>query len=215
MLKKQEHDVITHQQELFRIIRDEKILKYFDSKNYGYILKFLRKGPMTKDDLEIAFKEEDEEKSTTSLYRYLQQLGKAGLVIQGGKRISTDEEGQTRVQTLFMRTSKIFFIDIALDPTDREKINNIVRTIKFLLEQRASNKICSEVALNALITKLHQRRQEVLEETLTAINGSNLDLFAALNWLDAFNVLDIAFWVVLLTEGSVWQKDLATCFTEK
>ncbi|MFX0114548.1 MAG: hypothetical protein ACFFB3_08370 [Candidatus Hodarchaeota archaeon] len=215
MSKTQEHDVITHQQDPFRIIRDEKILKYFDSKNYSLILKFLRKGPMTKDDLEIAFKEADEEKSTTSLYRYLQQLGKAGLVIQGGKRISTDEEGHTRVQTLFLRTSKIFFIDIALDTKDREKTHNIVRTIKFLLGQRSSNKTCSEGALNALITKLHQRRQEVLEETLTTINGSSLDFFATLDWQDAFNVLDIAFWVILITEGSVWQEDLATCFTEK
>ena len=73
-------DVITYTQPIVKVIEDEKAIDVMKDTNLIPVLRFLRKGPMTINDLVDIFKKKGDQKSDKTIYRYLQAPVKAKLV---------------------------------------------------------------------------------------------------------------------------------------
>ncbi|MHA1591754.1 MAG: hypothetical protein ACTSUP_04730 [Candidatus Heimdallarchaeaceae archaeon] len=110
-------------QEEVRVIRDPKLVKIFYDESYAPIFWVLRAGPMTVKDIENKYNKavkskgserglskkelEKLERSDKSIYRYIKELSKAGLVAPVGHRVVL---GKTATEILYVRTAKIFYL---------------------------------------------------------------------------------------------------------
>ncbi|MCK4972602.1 MAG: hypothetical protein KAS52_04720 [Candidatus Heimdallarchaeota archaeon] len=122
-------------QEEVRVIRDPKLVKIFYDESYGPIFWVLRSGPMTVKDIEHKYNKvvkskglerglgkkdlEKLERSDKSIYRYIKELTKAGLVAPAGHRVVL---GKTATEILYVRTAKIFYLKNLEDDNWRCKI---------------------------------------------------------------------------------------------
>ena len=121
-------------QEEVRVIRDPILVKIFYDESYAPIFWVLRAGPMTVKEIEIEYnkavmregkerglsekqlKELKLERSDKSIYRYIKELTKNGLVAPVGHRVVL---GKTATEILYARTSKIFHLKTQEDDSWR------------------------------------------------------------------------------------------------
>jgi hypothetical protein len=110
-------------QEEVRVVRDPKLVKIFYDESYAPIFWVLRSVPMTVKDIENKYNEivktkgserglskkelENLERSDKSIYRYIKELTKIGLVAPAGHRVVM---GKTATEILYVRTAKIFYL---------------------------------------------------------------------------------------------------------
>lgn len=106
------------------IVIDQK--KQFDllylsknEKKYSPILHVLRDGPLTLKELEYKYNAiADEPKKKNTIYSYVQDLEKAGLVTKAGQRISP---GHTFCEWLYDRTATLFYPVLVTDEYFKSK----------------------------------------------------------------------------------------------
>ena len=137
-------DYINYEEKAILILDDEDAWKLMGDSRYSPILVALRIGPLTVKDLEVEYnklvlkgidnlslgskdKKELAEKTRRkgkTLYKYLAQLEKAGLIVQAGKRIKM---GQTATETLYGRTAKLFYY------SDKRKLSKLTESVKKII----------------------------------------------------------------------------------
>ncbi|MHA2233508.1 MAG: hypothetical protein ACXAB4_13580, partial [Candidatus Hodarchaeales archaeon] len=183
-------DAITYQPQALKVVREANALQLLEDENLRLVLRLLRKQnqPMTVKELETSFGEEAEVKSDKTIYRYINKLEKAELVVQAGKRMFTDEKKKIRTQTLYARTAKIFLPDYGEDTkkhysSEEDKLKEqIVKMVGVLIGNKYGldrSKI-SEDCLNALLHELGQQKSkltiELLESSLEELDELTADL---------------------------------------
>ena len=146
-------DVVTYRQKVIRVITDEETGNNFQDENLMLVLKFLRKGPMTIQDLEAAFRTAGYEKSEKTIYRYLHKLVQAGLVAKAGKRITSIQEDNLTSQTLYSRSAKVFFENYSKEEKEKPEVRKgkqIHDVGRLLLSQLFNNKKGSQDCFHTL-----------------------------------------------------------------
>ncbi|MFX0114518.1 MAG: hypothetical protein ACFFB3_08215 [Candidatus Hodarchaeota archaeon] len=216
-------DAITYFPEALRIIKDKKALKLLKDENLRLVLKFLRnnKQPMTVKELERAFKEKAKLKSDKTIYRYLNKLEKADLVVQAGKRIFTDEKKKIRTQTLYSRTAKIFLPDYSaekaqsLTPEEKRMKNKALNAIATLVARQYgfSQNREDEDCLNELVIRILDRKSALMIEMVRASNEELDGLTSDLDIDEVNNILEKASIIALVCEKNEWNKELLKCFS--
>jgi hypothetical protein len=129
------------------IVIDQK--KQFDllylpknAKKYSPILYVLRDGPLTLKELEYKYNTiADEPKKKNTIYSYVQDLEKGGLVTKAGQRISP---GHTFCELLYDRTATIFYPVLVTDEFFKSKeataaLEQTRNLLSLYLEQPAPN----------------------------------------------------------------------------
>ncbi|MFW9929922.1 MAG: hypothetical protein ACFFD1_11065 [Candidatus Thorarchaeota archaeon] len=133
-------DSIIKHPEFIKVFKDEDRIKILHDENYHSVIGFLRKGPMTIDNLYTAFKEKGNEKSEKTIYRYLKQLKDSSIVELVGTRTSENESGDIKVENLYGRTASIFYFLYDTDEMckndacEREAFDKIGQTLEILLK---------------------------------------------------------------------------------
>lgn len=217
-------DAVTYQPQAMMVVRDEHALELLEDDNLRLILRLLRKQnrPMTVKELEMSFGEEAEVKSDKTIYRYINRLEKAELVVQAGKRMFTDEKNKIRTQTLYARTAKIFLPDYGEDKkkclsSEEQKLKEqSVRMIGVLIGNNhgLDKSKMSEDCLNALLHELSQRKSkltvELLENSLEELDELTTDLD-----LDQITkITDMASLLALLIGNNDWKNKLLDCYSK-
>lgn len=110
-------DVVTVKEDFYKIIKDPKNAQFLYDENLSMMIIALRKGPLTIEEIMEYYKENENEKALKTIYRYIKQLQEAGLVIEAGKRIYTDEINRNKSATIYSRTAKVFFDKTRKDET--------------------------------------------------------------------------------------------------
>ena len=219
-------DVISYEEQLFKVLKDEKKLKLFENKNLAYLLKFLRdfQRPMTVKDLQEAFKEESRisgnislSKSDKTIYRYLNNLEKAGLVVQAGVRMYPDK---TKSQTLYGRPAKIFLPDYSaiervISPKTKDEEYGIAKGVEILIRNYFGYEKTpkSEERINELI---HRFTRDFYDRKIQLVEKSAGEIDEVLRDLDPRFQIDTIFsnacTFILLSENNNWQKAIKDCF---
>ncbi len=115
-------DVLTYKPKHVQVLVDEKQIQLIRDPQYNIIVRVLREGPMTVQEITEKYNKiiqkactidgkleeillEKKQRSEKSIYRYLKDLQKVGLLTVAGQRVII---GQTATQKLWSRTAKIF-----------------------------------------------------------------------------------------------------------
>jgi hypothetical protein len=186
--------MVTYEPPSVKVIRDTEVINLFYIPNYYVIIIALRKGPMTVRDLEQAFKEEArkheglEPRSDKSIYRYIKDLEKAGLVVPAGQRVVS---GKMVTETLFARTGQIFLLfrtkpDWWLTKQGATVAKRIGRLLTFLLD----GKMPPVPALQQLLKQFEESRQNFLERLAKQGDKKVLETLASSTITEHFRVED-------------------------
>ena len=207
-------DIITNQQKLVQVLSGKMIEEVLEDDNHRYLLHFLFEGPLTVEELKIAFRNSGNEKSDKTIYRYLNKLKKAGLVIEAGKRIYTDKENQIKTQTLFSRIAKVIFTPFNKVDRDPELKRKALEITSLMLKERLqlknnANLNCLQEKIDTLVISKHKAIADYFKETE---NEDVLELVQTMDIAELYPILDIASWILLFSEKPEMVKQLTECF---
>jgi len=205
-------NVVTFKQKSVIIIRDKETLELFKDENLGYVLKFLRKEPMTIGDLEAAFRKVGIEKSDKSIYRYLHKLLQVKLVAKAGKRITSKASDNLTSETIYTR-SAIAFITVApvAEPGSENKGHNPVWEATRLLLSEHFGKNAAEKEFVKFANKLDKDRDELVVNLFENATEETLEKVAQLDYLGISFLLQYIGWLAIIPEKDI-AKDLEQIF---
>ena len=162
-------DIITYKQKIVTVL-DENVRAQIDSdENYHLIIKVLRKGPMTVNDLVEEFERHNMKKSDKSIYRYLKELIDLKLVARAGKRIKSIDEKDLQSETIYIRTAKIFLtmgLKHKAKKIGKEKVEKLFEAIFHLLQTKYGDRITSSEGIKDLLTHFDEVKEKIIVELL-------------------------------------------------
>ncbi|MFX0139401.1 MAG: hypothetical protein ACFFDN_37520 [Candidatus Hodarchaeota archaeon] len=186
-------DEIYYEPISFKILTHKEYKKYFLNNNYYFIIKLVKDGYLTVSEIHKEYPVEiEKKKSKNTIYRYIQELIKAGILSEVGRRIQSN---QISTQILYGLNAKFILINNnAVNIWRSERGNVIADTIRIMLHRHLNNKSpelspfiefllkidennthMQKQLLEQVITKLEsteipQNEKEILEQILKGIN---------------------------------------------
>ncbi|NHJ85641.1 MAG: hypothetical protein FK734_09280 [Asgard group archaeon] len=209
-------DVITYNQLFLKNVTDVNVAKYFYDENYLTILKLLRNGPATIDDMDEAYKQSNNPKSNKTLYRYIKTLEEDGLIVEAGKRIITDDNNKNRSVTIYMRTAKVFmdFTHLTDSKIISDTRNKQYNTMKLILEKAIEDKEIIIEKFSKFIVNIYSKGLNQLEEITEKHKINLLELLGDCEFFEISNFIDDIVWLILLVSSDI-KSDLLDCFEDK
>ena len=209
-------DIITNKQKIVQVFIEADVEELLSDNNHRSLLHFLFKGPLTVEELEIAFEDSGNEKSDKTIYRYLNKLKKAGLVIEAGKRIFSDQDNQIKTKTLFSRVAKIIFTPISRFAGDKNLEQRALEVTNILLKERLGFK---ELADSKCLLNNLNEIMEIKKQTISNIfdNIDNPELLKMVEEFDIhelYPILDYLGWILLSIEKPEMIKNFNNCYTK-
>lgn len=204
-------EAITYKQKPVKIIKDQETLKIFHDENLMTVLKFLKKGPCSIQDLVDKFKKNDDEKSDKTIYRYLHKLIQVKLVAKAGKRVTSNEDDIIS-ETIYMRSAKAF---ITVYPMDERECKGgeecpVWEAIRSLIgpffDGQGDKKSFSELA-----SKLDRDIDNLIIEMFENADDETLDKIADLDWSGINHVMQFAGWLAINSKMDI-RKELEKVF---
>ena len=205
-------EVITYRQKPVKIIRDLDTLEFFRDENLMRVIKFLRNGPMSIQDLEKAFKEVGDEKSDKTIYRYLHKLIQAKLVAKAGKRVTSANEDDLISETIYLRTAKAF---ITITPIDLRECQGgpecaVWEVTRLLMGQLLGNTGDPD-KFSKFASNLDKEKDELVIKLFENADDETLDKIADLDWSGINHVLQFAGWLAISNQIDI-PADLRKCY---
>ncbi|NHJ04840.1 MAG: ArsR family transcriptional regulator [Candidatus Heimdallarchaeota archaeon] len=207
-------DIITNQQKLIQVMTGKMIEEALEDDNHRYLLHYLFQGPLTVEELKIAFKQAGNEKSDKTIYRYLNKLKKAGLVIEAGKRIYTDKDNQIKTQTLFSRIAKVIFTPFSKTDRDPDLKKKSLKITSLILKEKLGQK--GNADLNCLQNKIddiiYTKQESIASYFQDTDNSEIITLIQTMDIAELYPILDIASWILLFIEKPEIINQILDCF---
>ncbi|MHA1759454.1 MAG: ArsR family transcriptional regulator [Candidatus Heimdallarchaeota archaeon] len=209
-------DIITNKQKIVQVLSGNEVEELLSDNNHRNLLHFLFKGPLTVEELEIAFHDSGNEKSDKTIYRYLNKLKKAGLVIEAGKRIFSDQNNQIKTQTLFSRVAKIIFTPISRFDGDKNLEKRALEVTNILLKERLGhNKLAESKCLLTNINQVMEMKKKIVSDIFENIkNPKVLDMVEEFDIHELYPILDYLGWILVSIEQPQVLKDINKCYTK-
>ncbi|HUT80746.1 MAG TPA: helix-turn-helix domain-containing protein [Candidatus Bathyarchaeia archaeon] len=209
----QVQDVITYNQKVAKNITDKEVAQCFYDNDYSILLKFLRTGPKTIKEIEEYYKLEGNEKSDKTIYRYISTLSDAGLVVEAGKRIYTDDEFKNKSLTIYMRTAKVFndlTKEMRSDMTKDKKFKRGYEAFRILLDLSDENKSFNEDCIAKIIEKVYIDGIDLASSLMEKVDEKIFDLLEGYDFGDVNDFILNTAWLLMIHKND-FKKILDEC----
>ena len=215
--------VITEEDEFEDTIKDDKtgkdkiikrkVVELINDKKLFPIINVLRSGPLTIKEIKKGYDElVGKPKKEMTIYRYVKQLEKGGLVVQAGRRV---EMNKTATEILYSRTGKIFYnIDLSKDYWGTIKSKKVLEILKGMLAIYPKFKISSDENLRDLVTKLYALINTEVAKLLEESSEKIPDLFANKTYDEISKTINILQLFVLLSNPEIYEEEWKRIFIE-
>ncbi len=212
-------------QEGFKIIEGVEAIEFFSDSNYKMVLTILRDKPMSVKEITKKYNQIIEEKSKQlkwtkkekenrlrtdkTLYRYIKDLLRVGLVVQAGQRVVI---GRTITEALFSRSALIFYSDEGSIEWWRSKAGDeVIETTAELLELYLEIPKPSLDCLKGIVTKIVEYNQteffnvfenkvERAKKVVYSSEGPEIDR--------AIRIVDL---ILTILKSAEYEKELKDC----
>ncbi|MBD3190708.1 MAG: hypothetical protein GF308_08685 [Candidatus Heimdallarchaeota archaeon] len=205
-----EQDAIVYKEQLIKRIEDPEALNLLEEDNYSDLMDYLLAGPMTFNDIKRAFEEDDNPKSNKTIYGYLHDLRKGGLVMEAGRRVITKENQRMKTLTLYARTARVYYG--AIDMEERESLTKLLFQIFSHLFGTAIN---MDTKSNDCLKKLYDEFTEQKRHDTGIMNDQAneelWDLLGELSVREAKYVIDIACIFSFIFKKEEFREKLIDC----
>ncbi len=207
-------DIITNEQQLVKVLSELSVENVLDDNNHRFLLHFLVKQPLTVDEIKIEFKKSGNDKSDKTIYRYLKKLKRAGLVIEAGKRIFTDNKNQIKTQTLFARVAKIIFTPQGKTDSNPKLKQTSLKITSMLLKDRLNLRSDADLdCIQKQVDNIAKVKNELISDHFQSSKNSELmGLIQTMDIYELYPILDTVSWILLLNENPDAVKEIIKCF---
>ncbi|MHA1155804.1 MAG: winged helix-turn-helix domain-containing protein [Candidatus Heimdallarchaeota archaeon] len=207
-------DIITNEQQLVKVLSELSVENVLDDNNHRFLLHFLVKQPLTVDEIKIEFKKSGNDKSDKTIYRYLKKLKRAGLVIEAGKRIFTDNKNQIKTQTLFARVAKIIFTPQGKTDSNPKLKQTSLKITSMLLKDRLNLRSDADLdCIQKQVDNITKVKNELISDHFQSSKNSELmGLIQTMDIYELYPILDTVSWILLLNENPDAVKEIIKCF---
>ena len=201
-------DLISFTPKAFMVI-DQK--KQFDllyhpkhEKKYSPVLRVLREGPLTLKELEYKYNAVvDEPKKKNTIYSYVQDLEKVGLVTKCGQRITP---GHTFCEWLYNRSAVLFYPVIFSEDTFKTKrfanaIENMQKVISLY-----SDKTPTVNKLRETLFSIYRDSQKKVGDIFTAYSDEIAEIMGDVQFRQLDRICTILEMVMALSKFSEQSK---------
>jgi len=195
-------DVVTYNQEILKVIDDDKTAKVIQDENLFPVLKYLQEGPKTINDLVDIFKKSGDEKSDKTIYRYLHTLIKAKLVAKAGKRIISITEDELKSETLYIRTAKVFIFPEALKHLKENYEKGfcpVFDAARLLLKPVVDGKTLDSDCFQKFLFNIDRQRDDIIVDLFKDLDDKTIREINALKWRELEYCLNYSSWAALAT----------------
>ena len=209
----QVQDVVTYQQKITHNITDKEVAQYFYDKDYGILLTFLRTGPKTIKEIEEEYTEKGNEKSDKTIYRYIKTLEEAGLVVEGGKRIYTDEQHKNKSLSIYVRTAKVFIDqteEMQAKDEKKKKAKDTYQTYKILLDYLDEDKTFTVECVEEILNRIYQEGQDRVSELIEKADDKLFELLKDHTFSDINDIMLNLAWIIMIYKED-FKKILTDC----
>ncbi|MHA1222861.1 MAG: hypothetical protein ACTSSG_11770 [Candidatus Heimdallarchaeaceae archaeon] len=205
--KREFDDFITYERKSVLVIQDEKLVSTLEDEKYKIILLCLRDGPhtlreITKKHNDISSKRKEE----ITIYRYLIDLIKAGLVIQAGKRVL---RGKIATETLYDRVATVYYPVIISEEFWKRPENAIyVEKLSRILELFTNKEKIRRGSVQKLLRKIYSVSESTVSRFLEERTKEISELFKNDSFSDTDIVLRAFDFIAVLNFYPEMQKEL-------
>lgn len=192
--KDKEYDRVLTEDKINSLIKKEKFSKEDD--------KLIR-------DVLLLYKLDHHKKSDKTIYRYINELTQAGLLIKAGQRVIT---GKTATETLFARKAKIFLIrQQAHDTWQCDECKSTLEKVGALIglsKNMEQPKVDSLAKLMSKMDMFHENEQIRLFEQN---DKEVLRIIKDCNFKETSHILDTFKIIYLLMNSQEFKEELEDC----
>ncbi len=210
-------DIVKYEPIPFMIVTDDESNAYFWSNmNHSLIIRILRQGPQTLRDIVLNFNEiakEDtlyDEKSETTIYRYVKALEDAGLVTPAGRRVFY---GKTATEILYARTARVFqtwALPLSYWHSDRGR--KLFSRIYAALSKVYPNHKTLKKCLSDYIYKFEQARDLEFNAVLEKLDKEEVELITEGDWWEISQVIRFTGTFGVILNQPELLEELVKCF---
>ncbi|MFW9920082.1 MAG: winged helix-turn-helix domain-containing protein [Candidatus Thorarchaeota archaeon] len=214
--KKDYEDMIRYEPVPILVLTKEDANQVLWDLNYNAIVRILRQGPMTLNEIVEEFNETAKkdnlikDKASTTIYRYVKTLEDVGLVTQAGRRVHYDKNA---TEILYCRTAKVFQ-NMAL-PTSywtsergRTFYGRLYTAIKGVFEGYEAD----EEMLSDFIVRFERGKEKHFERVLPRLDEKELTLITGGDWWEIEQTIQYSgLFGLLLNEPDIIDE-LRKCF---
>ncbi|HUT80369.1 MAG TPA: hypothetical protein VMZ29_04125 [Candidatus Bathyarchaeia archaeon] len=206
-------DVILNKEKLVKTIYDLDSARYLqDDKNCELLLNFLLNAPMTFEDIKMAFKEVNAEKSDKTIYGYLNRLKKSDLVMEAGKRIITYSESQIKTLTLYSRTAKVFYVSLDISKSEGKKTPKYTDVIGQILCQLLNFKSFDKEHFENFFFNFSNKKRIDIEQINKIDQTEILDQITTFDVRATKFIIDTICWLAYIGESPEVYNEFIQCF---
>ncbi|MEA2071490.1 MAG: winged helix-turn-helix domain-containing protein [Asgard group archaeon] len=206
-------DIITNEGKMVEVFSNQKVSNILEDENHRTLLHFLFDGPLTIDELETSFENQGNKKSDKTIYRYLKKLKKAGLVIEAGKRIYSDDNKQVHSKTLFSRAAKIIYAPTNRIFQDEDSAKAFKLTELLFKEYTGAKSSLSIQNIKEAIENITKQKNAIVSEIFR--NSNNPELNKLVNEFDIqelIPIFDFVGWILVVHKHPEFIKDFTDSF---
>ncbi len=205
-------DIITHKQKPVMVITNGKIIEHLRDENLALVLKLLRKKQMTLLEITDAFARIGEKKSEKSIYRYLNKLIKANLVIRAGKRISSINEGNLVSETIYSRYASSFIFGV----TEKIKEGAIIPEFdvaRLLLKKFFDDKKGCGICFSDLLNTFDIKKDQYFLDLINEADDETINLYNSLTIEQIRHVMEVVGWIAIALTVDIKDK-IKKCYKD-
>jgi hypothetical protein len=209
-------DIVKFEPTAIKLVYEDDANALLWDLSHSLIVRILRQGPKTLREIVVKYNEaanEDDtldEKSDTTIYRYVKALEDVSLVTQAGRRVYL---GKTTTEILYARTAKVFepkALPLSYWQSDRGRalFHRVFSAISKISPDQKVMKKC----LSDYILKFERAKEREVKAMLDRIDDESLELITGGDWWEISQTLNYTgIFGVILNQPKILEE-LLNCF---
>ena len=218
LVKMEYEDIITSKTEDVKIVYNPRIMDILRDRNYVPVLKTLLEGHKTVKELIAAYEEKTgESKSVKTMYRYLKELKKEGIVIQVGQRLT---KGKKATEALFGRTAKIIYFyqadkDFWTNEEFKEESEIVLNRMAAVFSERWNVPKPNTECLRMLLIKNDEYIPNEIKKIMELYVKQTEKEAHEFTTQEIYRIINLARSIIPMLELEYLEKELKKCFPTK
>jgi len=209
------HKFITFEQPIVMVLREKEELELYYNSKYETILRVLRDSPLTVSEITERYNViSDKKRKEGTIYLFLKDLEKGGLIVQSGQHVSLKKkEGKTVYsRTLYSRAAKLIFPSVLQsDHWKTKKRMRILGNANDLFSLYTKGQQSSLECLSDLVYEIYTNADLKIAEFFEDFSKDVFKIIGDKPFQELDSIMTILRLLMIILDPSVYENQLKKC----
>ena len=209
------HKFITYKQPIVKVLREKEELELYYNSKYEPIIRVLRESPLTVAEITDQYNViSDKKRKEGTIYLFLKDLEKGGLIVQSGQLVSLKKkEGKTVYsRTLYSRVAKLIFPSVLQsDYWKTKKRMRILGDVNELFSLYTKGQQSSLECLSELVYEIYTNADLKVAEFFEEFSEDVFKIIGDKPFQELDSIMTILRLLMIILDPSVYEKQIKKC----